>query len=81
MSEETQAFINAIYIDKEKELISIRSSLKICLIEEAEVDTYPRLGLPLEWATWAARAIEILSRYFVSTNFTPSHWPLVPNRL
>jgi len=36
MSDETQAFIDA--IDKEKELISIGSSLKICLVAEGEAD-------------------------------------------
>jgi 3'(2'), 5'-bisphosphate nucleotidase len=57
MSDETQAFIDAIDIDKEKELISIGSSLKICLVAEGEVDIYPRLGLTMEWDTGAAHAI------------------------
>ena len=57
MSDETQAFIDAIDTDKEKELISIGSSLKICLVAEGEVDIYPRLGPTMEWDTGAAHAI------------------------
>jgi 3'(2'), 5'-bisphosphate nucleotidase len=57
MSDETQEFINAIDTDKEKELISIGSSLKICLVAEGEADIYPRLGPTMEWDTGAAHAI------------------------
>jgi 3'(2'), 5'-bisphosphate nucleotidase len=57
MSDETQAFIDAIDTGKEKELISIGSSLKICLVAEGEADIYPRLGPTMEWDTGAAHAI------------------------
>ena len=57
MSDETQAFINAIETNKEKELISIGSSLKICLVAEGEADIYPRLGPTMEWDTAAAHAV------------------------
>jgi 3'(2'), 5'-bisphosphate nucleotidase len=57
MSDETQAFIDEIVTQKEKELISIGSSLKICLIAEGEADIYPRLGPTMEWDTGAAHAI------------------------
>ena len=57
MSDETQAFINAIDVDKEKELISIGSSLKICLVAEGRADIYPRLGSTMEWDTAAAHAV------------------------
>jgi 3'(2'), 5'-bisphosphate nucleotidase len=57
MSDETQAFIDAIDTNKEKELISIGSSLKICLVAEGEADIYPRLGPTMEWDTGAAHAI------------------------
>ncbi len=57
MSDDTQAFIDAIDTNKEKELISIGSSLKICLIAEGEADIYPRLGLTMEWDTGAAHAV------------------------
>jgi 3'(2'), 5'-bisphosphate nucleotidase len=57
MSDETQAFIDAIDTDKEKELVSIGSSLKICLVAEGEADIYPRLGSTMEWDTGAADAV------------------------
>jgi 3'(2'), 5'-bisphosphate nucleotidase len=57
MSDETQAFISAIEMQKEKELISIGSSLKVCLVAEGEADVYPRLGPTMEWDTGAAHAI------------------------
>ena len=57
MSDDTQAFIDAIDTSKEKELISIGSSLKICLVAEGEADIYPRLGPTMEWDTGAAHAI------------------------
>jgi len=57
MSQETQAFINAIDTHKEKELVSVGSSLKICLVAEGEADIYPRLGPTMEWDTGASHAI------------------------
>jgi 3'(2'), 5'-bisphosphate nucleotidase len=72
MSDETQAFIDAIDTNKEKELVSIGSSLKICLVAEGEADIYPRLGSTMEWDTGAAHAIacesgRTLNRYNNST--------------
>ena len=57
MSNDTQIFIDAIDTNKEKELISIGSSLKMCLIAEGEADVYPRMGPTMEWDTGAAHAI------------------------
>ena len=57
MSSETKDFIEAIDTDKEKEIISIGSSLKICLVAEGEASIYPRLGPTMEWDTAAAHAI------------------------
>ena len=57
MSDDTQAFIDAIDTSKEKELISIGSSLKICLVAEGRADVYPRLGPTMEWDTGAAHII------------------------
>ena len=57
MSDETQAFIDAIDTNKEKELISIGSSLKFCLVAEGVADVYPRLSPTMEWDTAAADAI------------------------
>ena len=57
MSGETQKFIDDINTDKEKELISIGSSLKICLVAEGEADIYPRLGSTMEWDVASAHAV------------------------
>jgi len=57
MSSETKDFIEAIDTDKEKVIISIGSSLKICLVAEGEANIYPRLGPTMEWDTAAAHAI------------------------
>ena len=68
MSDDTQAFIDAIDTNKEKELVSIGSSLKICLVAEGEADIYSRLGSTMEWDTGAAHAVaseagKILRKY------------------
>ncbi len=57
MSNRTEAFIEEIETNKEKKLISIGSSLKICLVAEGEADIYPRLGPTMEWDTAASHAI------------------------
>ena len=57
ISNETKDFIEAIDTDKEKVIISIGSSLKICLVAEGEANIYPRLGPTMEWDTAAAHAI------------------------
>ena len=57
MSSETKGFIEAIDTNKEKVIISIGSSLKICLVAEGEANIYPRLGPTMEWDTAAAHAI------------------------
>jgi 3'(2'), 5'-bisphosphate nucleotidase len=57
MSNETQKFIDDLDTNKEKELIAIGSSLKICIVAEGEADIYPRLGPTMEWDTAAAHVI------------------------
>ena len=57
MSNETKDFIEAIDTDKEKVIITIGSSLKICLVAEGEANIYPRLGPTMEWDTAAAHVI------------------------
>jgi len=57
MSDETKEFIDAIKTEKDKELVSIGSSLKICLVAEGAADIYPRLGPTMEWDTAAAHAV------------------------
>ncbi len=39
------------------QIISMGSSLKLCLVAEGKADIYPRLGLTCEWDTAAAHAI------------------------
>lgn len=59
MSDDTKDYIEAIKTDKEKELVSIGSSLKICLVAEGEADVYPRLGLTMKWDTEATHIVVI----------------------
>ncbi|MDC1436859.1 3'(2'),5'-bisphosphate nucleotidase CysQ [Gammaproteobacteria bacterium] len=42
---------------KKVELLSMGSSLKICLVAEGKADIYPRLALTSEWDTAAAQAV------------------------
>jgi len=44
-------------LNTEFELISIGSSLKICLVAEGKADIYPRFGLTSEWDTAAAQCV------------------------
>lgn len=39
------------------EIVSMGSSLKLCLVAEGKADIYPRLGLTSEWDTAAAQAV------------------------
>lgn len=55
MNEETQKFIEA--IEGEKELVSMGSSLKLCMVASNEADCYPRFAPTKEWDTAAADAI------------------------
>lgn len=58
MSDETKEYIENLKTDnKEVELVSKGSSLKICLVAEGSADVYPRLGPTMEWDTGAAHAI------------------------
>ena len=57
LNEETKKFIDNIKTDKEKEFISIGSSLKLCLVAEGKADIYPRLAPTMEWDTAAADAV------------------------
>jgi 3'(2'), 5'-bisphosphate nucleotidase len=38
-------------------MVSMGSSLKLCLVATGEADVYPRLGLTSEWDTAAAQAV------------------------
>jgi 3'(2'), 5'-bisphosphate nucleotidase len=53
------------------ELVSMGSSLKICLVAEGRADIYPRLALTSEWDTAAAHAIlEAAGGILTDTDFT-----------
>ncbi len=51
---ELESYLNNL---PEHELISIGSSLKLCLVAEGIADIYPRLGLTSEWDTAAAQCV------------------------
>lgn len=53
-SDEFKAFIQD-YPDAE--IVSMGSSLKLCLVAEGKADIYPRLGLTCEWDTAAAHVV------------------------
>jgi 3'(2'), 5'-bisphosphate nucleotidase len=53
-SEEFAAFVNNF---ENPEIISMGSSLKLCMIAEGTAHLYPRLGLTSEWDTAAADAV------------------------
>jgi len=53
-SEEFKAFIQDY---PGADIVSMGSSLKLCLVAEGKADIYPRLGLTCEWDTAAAQAV------------------------
>jgi len=53
-SDEFKAFMED-YADAE--IVSMGSSLKLCLVAEGKADLYPRLGLTSEWDTAASQAV------------------------
>ncbi len=58
MSPETEAFFNELKEEHgEVEIVSMGSSLKICLVAEGEADIYPRFAPTMEWDTAAGHAI------------------------
>jgi len=58
MSSETETFIEDLKAKHgEIEVVSMGSSLKICLVAEGEADVYPRFAPTMEWDTAAGQAI------------------------
>ncbi|EOI0600649.1 3'(2'),5'-bisphosphate nucleotidase CysQ [Campylobacter jejuni] len=57
MSEETKEFIDNLQTPLKKELITMGSSLKICLVASDEAKCYPRLSPTMEWDTAGTDAI------------------------
>ncbi len=72
-SEMLLKFLENVKAEKgEYELISIGSSLKMCLIAEGSADLYPRLGLTSEWDTAAAHCVvEEAGGKLVQTDMSP----------
>ena len=56
-SHQSNEFKNFMDNYPEAEIISMGSSLKLCLIAEGAADLYPRLGLTSEWDTAASHAL------------------------
>lgn len=54
---ETEALIESLKRDVEVEIISIGSSLKFCLVANAQAHIYPRFGPTMEWDTAAAQCV------------------------
>ena len=60
MSSETQSFIDALKIEHgEVDIVSMGSSLKICLVAEGAADVYPRFAPTMEWDTAAGHGIAL----------------------
>ena len=58
MSKETEEFINQKKQEHgDVEVISVGSSLKLCMVAEGKADTYPRYAPTMEWDTGAGDAI------------------------
>ncbi len=58
MSPETESFIQEKKSEEgEVEMISVGSSLKLCMVAEGNADVYPRFAPTMEWDTAAGQAI------------------------
>ncbi|HKL04155.1 MAG TPA: 3'(2'),5'-bisphosphate nucleotidase CysQ [Cryomorphaceae bacterium] len=58
LSDETKAFVNELSAERgEVTMVSMGSSLKICLVAEGAADIYPRFAPTMEWDTAAGHAI------------------------
>ncbi|WP_271274282.1 3'(2'),5'-bisphosphate nucleotidase CysQ [Aliamphritea hakodatensis] len=56
-SHQSDAFKSFVKGLPKTEVVSMGSSLKLCLVAEGKADLYPRLGLTSEWDTAAAHAV------------------------
>ena len=56
-SHQSAEFLEFVSNIKNHDIVSMGSSLKICLVAEGKADLYPRLGLTSEWDTAAAHAV------------------------
>jgi len=66
LSEETEAFFENKKKEYDKvEVISVGSSLKICMVAEGKADAYPRYAPTMEWDTGAGHAIAKIAGFKV----------------
>ena len=56
-SHQSEEFIDFVADYPGAEIVSMGSSLKLCLVADGSADLYPRLGLTSEWDTAAAQAV------------------------
>ncbi|UYM18545.1 3'(2'),5'-bisphosphate nucleotidase CysQ [Endozoicomonas euniceicola] len=69
MSDETKAFVEKL---GKAELVSMGSSLKLCLVAEGKAHVYPRFALTSEWDTAAAQCVvEMAGGKVVTPEFEP----------
>ena len=60
LSEETKKYIDILARNTQNlTLVSIGSSLKLCIVAEGSADIYPRLSPTMEWDTGAAHAVAL----------------------
>lgn len=60
MSNETMAFVEKLkHSYNNIEMVSMGSSIKICLVAQGNADIYPRFGPTMEWDTAAGHAIAV----------------------
>lgn len=70
-SPDTEAFIERSRQEYEHvRLVSMGSSLKICLVAEGQADVYPRFAPTMEWDTAAGHAIAKASGKSITDHFT-----------
>jgi 3'(2'), 5'-bisphosphate nucleotidase len=64
------------------EVVSMGSSLKMCLLAEGKADCYPRLAPTSEWDTAAAHAVlRAVGGEIVKTDFQPLRYNQKPDIL
>ena len=56
-SHQSEEFAQLVKRFEQPDIVSLGSSLKICMVAEGSADLYPRLGLTSEWDTAAAHAV------------------------
>jgi len=73
LSDEVKQFVASVETRvRQVELISMGSSLKLCLVADGRADFYPRLGLTSEWDTAAAQCIvEVAGGRVIDCEGTP----------